>query len=179
MQNETVSRRYAAAIFALGKERGALEPVGRDLHAALDAIGKDDDARRFFTSPVVDRAQKSDVFAKAFAGFNEIALHAVLLLIRKRREGLLAPIVSEYDKLLLADADRERLEVTSARGLPKSELDKLVARLSRLYNKTFDVRQTVDPRLLSGIRISMGDRSIDGSIAGRLDEFARDLFIRK
>jgi F-type H+-transporting ATPase subunit delta len=54
-------------------------------------------------------------------------------------------------------------------------LNDLVARLSRLYGKTFDVRQTVQPALLGGLRITMGDRRVDGTIAGRLDELFRDL----
>ena len=80
MQNETVARRYATAIFGLAKERNAVPAVGRDLHAALQAIQSDDTARRFFMSPVVDRGEKQKAFATAFASLDEVALHAVLLL---------------------------------------------------------------------------------------------------
>jgi len=179
MQNETVARRYAVAIFSLAQESKAVDVVGRDLAAARSVLQGDESMRRFFTSPVVDRAQKSTAFAEAFASFHEIARNAVLLLIRKRRKALLFAIVAEFEKLALAETGREPLEITSAHALPTAELDALVARLSRIYQKSFETTQTVDPALLGGVRITMGDRRVDGTIAGRLDGFARELSIRK
>ncbi len=179
MQNETVARRYAIAIFSLAKEQDAVDAVGRDLATARTLLQSDDDFRRFFASPVVDRTKKSAVVARAFTTFAEVALHAVLLLIRKRREALLLPIVGEFEKLALADTGREPLEITSARPLSQTELDELVARLGRIYHKQFEVRQRVDSALLGGVRITMGDRRVDGTIAGRLDDFARALSTRK
>ncbi len=179
MQNETVARRYANAILALATERGVVDEVGHDLAAAGAAIAGDDDLRRFFVSPVVNREKKLAVFEKTLARFNEVARFAVLLLIRKRREALLAPIVAEYEKLALAGGGKERLEVASARSLPPAELDRIVSRLSRLYKKTFQVHQTIDPALLGGVRITLGDRRIDATIAGRLDEFSRELHRQK
>jgi F-type H+-transporting ATPase subunit delta len=177
MQNETVARRYATAVFSLAKERGKVEAVGRDLHAAAGAIAADPDAARFFVSPVIDRAVKAKVVQDVFEGkLDEISLHTLLLLVRKRREALLRPIVAEYDKLQLADSGRAPLEIVSARELAPQEMDELVVRLSRAYGKTFAVTRRVDPALLAGVRITMGDRRIDGSLAGRLDDLSRDLF---
>jgi len=179
MQNETVARRYAIAIFSLAKERKAVDAVGQNLAMARALLQSDDDFRRFFASPVIDRTKKNAVVAAAFASFHEVALHAVLLLIRKRREALLVPIVGEFEKLALADTGREPLEITSARPLAQNELAELVARLGRIYHKQFEVKQRVDPGLLGGVRITMGDRRVDGTIAGRLDDFARELSTRK
>ena len=49
-------------------------------------------------------------------------------------------------------------------------------RLQRTYSTAFDVTQKVDPELIGGLRITMGDRRIDGTVAGRLDELSRTLF---
>jgi|HubBroStandDraft_6_1064221.scaffolds.fasta_scaffold659042_2 F-type H+-transporting ATPase subunit delta len=176
MQNEALARRYATAVFSLAKEKGVIDKVGRDLSGAADAIRADADAGRFFVSPVIDRGEKAKVVAAVFEGrVDEIALHTLLLLVRKRREALLDAIVTEYDKLRLANQGLEPLEIASARPLSDGELRDLVERLSRVYGKKFAVTKRVDPALLGGLRISMGDRSIDGSIAGRLDALSRDL----
>ena len=157
--------------------------VGHETAAAgggPDPPAADPDAGRFFVSPVVDRAEKAKVVAGVFEGrVSDIALHTLLLLVHKRREALLAPIVVEYDKLALADAGRERLDIQSAQEMQPAEADALVARLEKIYNKTFSVTRRVNPALLGGLRITMGDRRIDGSVAGRLDDLARDLMTSK
>ncbi len=179
MQKETIARRYATAVFTLARNAGTIEQVGRDLRAAAEAILSGDDVRRFFVSPVFGRANKERVLQNAFEGkLGDIALHTLLLLVRKRREALLHPIVVAYEKLALEAAGKEPLEIVSARRLGPNELNAIVVSLSRRYGKTFEVTQRVDPNLLGGVRITMGDRRIDGSLAGRFDELTRDLFAR-
>ena len=75
MQNETVARRYAAAVLSLASEAGAIEQVGANLRTVSEAIFGDVEARRFFLSPVFDRKQKALVLARMFEGhLAEIAL---------------------------------------------------------------------------------------------------------
>jgi F-type H+-transporting ATPase subunit delta len=179
MANETVARRYATAVFSLAQDNKATEAVGGDLRAISAAISSDDTVRRFFISPVIDRGEKTKALAAAFEPrVGQIALHTLLLLVRKRREALLGAIVEEYEKLLLAESRREPLEIASARPLEKAELDAIVARLSRKFGKAFEVTEKVEPEILGGVRITMGDRYVDGSIAGRLDELSRLLFAK-
>jgi F-type H+-transporting ATPase subunit delta len=176
MQNETLARRYATAVFALAKGANAIDAIGRDLDTIAEAIYRNDDVRRFYLSPVFGRANKETLLGKAFAGkVDDIALHTLLLLVRKRREALLRPIASEYAKLAREAAGKEPLEIVTARDLSPTELNAIVVRLSRSYGKTFDVTQRTDARLLGGVRITMGDRRIDGTLAGRLEELSREL----
>lgn len=177
MANETVARRYAAAVFQLADEAGAVDAVGRDLHAVRDAIYTDAATKGFFLSPVIDRKEKERVLASAFTGkTHDIAMHTVLLLVRKRREALLAEIVEQYDALQMQARGQEPLTVTTARELSAAELGSMVERLERLYGKKFSVTQTVQPNLIGGVRIMMGDRRIDGTVEGRLEELTRTLF---
>ncbi len=179
MQNQTLARRYATAIFGIAKAAGTIDPIGRDLQSAAAAIYSTDAVRRFYLSPVFGRKKKEALLLDVFGERLDVtALHALLLLVRKRREVLLRPIVSEYQKLALAAAGKEPLEIVSARELGAAELRDIVARLSASYAKNFDVTQRTDPSLLGGVRITMGDRRIDGSLAGRLEELSRELFAR-
>jgi F-type H+-transporting ATPase subunit delta len=175
MPNETLARRYATAIFQLASEAGDIAGIGRDLHTFIAALAADAGVNRFFRSPVVDRAEKSAVIAQAFDKLNEVALHAILLLIRKRREALAPEIVAQFDVLERRARGAQTLNVTSARPLAKADLDALVAKLAAAFKTPFDVTQNVDPELIGGVRITMGDKRIDGTIAGRLDDLARML----
>jgi F-type H+-transporting ATPase subunit delta len=102
----------------------------------------------------------------------------LLLLVRKRREPLLAAIVDEYAALQRAAAGKQRLTLTSAQPLDRKEYANLIQRLERFYDTKFEVTEVIDPNLIGGVRIMMGDRRIDASIAGRLDALARELVIQ-
>jgi F-type H+-transporting ATPase subunit delta len=180
MTSGTVARRYATAVFMLARDAGAFERIERDLRGIVDAIAAKPEVWRFFVSPVVNRAEKAALLERAFGEkVDRIALNALLLLVRKRREALLTLIVAAYEKLALAERNREPLAIVSARPLAAGELEEMVARLSRVYGKKFEVSTSVDATLLGGVRLAMGDRYIEGSVSGRLDELARELFAKQ
>jgi F-type H+-transporting ATPase subunit delta len=175
--NETLAGRYASAIFSLASAAGSGDQVGSDLEAIGRTLDESALAHDFFVAPVIARQDKERVLVAAFEGrVNEIALHTLLLLIRKRREALLPAIVEEYKKLQLQARGAERLWITSARRLDPAELRSIVAPLQQLYDKQFEVHQTVNPNLIGGARILIGDRRIDGTVSGRLDALARTLY---
>lgn len=177
MPNETLARRYANAVFSVAQERSKVERVGDDLQTLAEAIGSNEETSRFFTAPIVDRYQKEAAIAKAFDGkVDEVALHALLLLVRKHRETLLGELLAQYRALQMQARGAEALTVTSARPLADGELRALVERLEKIYGKKFDATATVDPSAIGGVRITMGDRRVDGTVAGRLEELTRALF---
>jgi F-type H+-transporting ATPase subunit delta len=173
MANETLARRYATAVFQLAQEASNISGVQHDLHTFVESLAADEDVRRFFRSPVVDRKEKAEVVGSAFSRLDPIALHSVLLLIRKRREMLVEEIVRQYDEIEREARGAQPLEITSARPLPRPEVDAIVTRLAKAYDTKFDVTQSVDSKLIGGVRITMGDKLADGTVAGRLDDIAR------
>ncbi len=176
MVNRTLARRYAVAIATLAREQNAVDQVTAGLNALAAAIGGTVRVREFYESPVVDRPSKERLLAQAFEGkIHPIALHALLLLVRKRREVLLRAIVDEYLALERAARGVEPLTLESARTLDRAEYARLIAQLEDHYKKKFEVTEVVDPQLIGGLRIMMGDRRIDASVSGRLSALAREL----
>ena len=177
MANETLARRYAIAVFSLASEQHVVERVGNDLASIRTAIEADANTAEFFVSPVIDRAEKERILLATFQGrVHDVALHTLLLLVRKRREALLRELVVQYKRLEQQSRGAEPLTVTTAQALPAAELQAMVKRLEAIYRKTFDVIVKQDASLIGGVRITMGDRRIDGSIAGRLEALSRELF---
>ncbi len=176
MVNEKLARRYAIAVASLAQERNAVDRVGEDLETISSTIGEHGEIHDFFVAPVIERDQKERVLREAFEGkVDEIALYTLLLLVRKRRESLLDAIVAEYRSLQLSARGVETLRLTSARDLDEEEVEGLLVQLQRQYGKKFEVTRVVDPSVIGGVRILMGDRRIDATIAGRLDALAREL----
>src|SRR6185437_536595 len=103
MVSEKLARRYAAAVFSLASDGGAIERVGDDLAAIASVLDRTPEFAAFFVAPIVDRAEKERALLATFGGkVDDVALHAVLLLVRKRRETLLRALVDQYRKLQLA-----------------------------------------------------------------------------
>jgi F-type H+-transporting ATPase subunit delta len=85
-------------------------------------------------------------------------------------------LVAEYRKLELEARGVEPLTLTTARELSEAEVRSTVEQLERVYGKKFEAVVRHDPNLIGGVRVAMGDRVIDGSVAGRLEELTRTLF---
>ncbi|HEY2474734.1 MAG TPA: ATP synthase F1 subunit delta [Candidatus Cybelea sp.] len=176
MVNQTLARRYAVAVDMVARDRGISQKIASDLTAISHAIGDHGKIYEFFASPVVPRPDKERLLTAAFGQHvDPVALHTLLLLVRKRRETLLGALLSEYLALQRAARGAETLVLTSARPLDRGEYAALVGNLERVFGKKFEVTERVDPKLIGGVRIVMGDRRIDASIAGRLDSLAREL----
>lgn len=175
MPDQTLARRYATAFFELASDANAVGTVRTDLHAFVDTLHRDEQVQRFFRSPVVDREQKAAIVGSTFKQLHEIALNGILLLIHKRRESLIEEIVRQYDDIEREARGAKTLTITTARALSQAELDEIVGKVGAAYKTSFDVTQSVDPHLIGGIRLMIGDRRIDGTIAGRLDDLARML----
>lgn len=176
MVNEVLARRYAIAVWSLAAERGIADKVGSDLASMAKAIGSSGPLHDFFVAPIVDRREKERVLARSFEGRVEtVALHTVLLLVRRRRETLLWALVTAYETLARQARNAERVTLQSARPLDREELRRLVERLERATGKKLEVTERIDPSLIGGLRVLIGDLRIDASIAGRLDALAREL----
>ncbi len=177
MANETLARRYATAVFSLANDANAVELSGRELEMIERTIDADPATADFFVSPVVARGDKEHAFTAAFKGRSERSRSTRCCFwyasVAKRCSTHWS---SEYRKLEQAARGVEPLTLTSARELSESEVRAIVEQLERLYSKKFEADVRYDPSLIGGVRIAMGDRVIDGSVAGRLEELTRTLF---
>jgi F-type H+-transporting ATPase subunit delta len=176
MLNETVARRYCAALFALAKESATVDTVVNELDAFIAALRKDPDVRDFFFSPVVDRAQKTGLLGEALEKrLSELTFNFLVLLVRKRRENLVEVVARQMHELLDQDAGRTVAMIATPAPLSPQELGDLARRLSNVYRKAIIPQPRVDADLLGGLVVQMGDTYVDASVAGKLEEVRRHL----
>lgn len=176
MLNETVGRRYSAALFALAKEAGTVDACVGELDAFVAALAKDAEIQDFFYSPVVDRAQKTALLRDAFASrLSELTFNFLVLLVRKRRERLIETIARQMHELLDQDAGRAVATIATPTALDPAQLADVARKLSGVYRQPIIAQGRVDASLLGGMVVQMGDNYVDASVAGKLEEVRRHL----
>ena len=170
MRNETIARNYAETLLALARKAGDLRGWGGMISDVANAMQIDRRLRIFLESPRVGAAQKSQILAKAFQDrMPRLFVRYLQALIAHRRQMLIPHIAHEYLDLVDQVEGRIHANVTVARE-PDAETRTVVAReLSRSFEKEVVPHFAVDPRILGGLVVRVGDTVIDGSIQRRLE----------
>lgn len=175
--SQAAARVYAKALFDIGVDGAALESVADELHAVRDAIaGLDPQVRTFFEMPQLRRDDKWHVVKLAFEGkVGRPVLGLLNVLVDKRREPLLDAIVAEFDDLVDERAGRVQASVVSARRLDTELVDALRAALEQRTHQQVVLHQRVDPNMIGGIRVSLGDMVVDGTLRRALSDMRQAL----
>lgn len=171
----TVARPYAEALFKSALERNALGPVAEGL-AFVAAAAADAQMRSALTNPKVSAQQKKDLFA-AVAGerMGRELSNLVAVLVDNHREVLIGSIAEQFDELKREHERVVRARITSARSLDDSQLAEIVAALQKRYGKKVEAELDVDPHLLGGARVQVGDQVIHASVRDALAQMAAAL----
>ncbi|MDI1479889.1 ATP synthase F1 subunit delta [Polyangium sp. y55x31] len=177
MSSETIARRYARAVFELGKELKNLPVVARDLADFSASFEKSDDLRMVLSSPLIAEDQREAVLKEVGQrmSLSETALSTLRLLAKRRRLSALPDMVRQLEKLVDEDAGTVRATVTSAGPLSESYLAKLRAELEKSTGRKVVITHVQDSSLIAGIVTRIGDRVIDGSVKARLESFRESL----
>jgi F-type H+-transporting ATPase subunit delta len=164
--SQAAARIYAKALFDIGVEGGSLEGIADDLHGVRDAIGGlDPQLQVFFELPQLRRDDKLRVVDMAFQDkVGRPVLGLLRVLVDKRREPLLNTIVDEFDDLLDVQVGRVQANVLTAHPLSAELADALRAAIERQTQREVVLHQRVDPSLIGGIRVSIGDLVVDGTL---------------
>lgn len=163
-----VARRYARAIFDLARDRGILDRVGDDLRLVAEFAARPE-VRRVLHNPLVPVERKQESFRAALGERVERPVaELVRLVLRKGREVFIPQIVAEFESLVRQERNVVQAEVTVARPLSEQLREQLQRRLEELWGKKVELDLKLDPRIIGGLVLSVGDRRIDGSLRGRL-----------
>ncbi|MCC6558708.1 MAG: ATP synthase F1 subunit delta [Polyangiaceae bacterium] len=177
MSYEAVARRYARAIFEIGKESGTLARLAQELGDFCAAYEAHDELRTVLDNPLVPEDQRDGLLRELAArmGASETALSTLRLLGRRRRLPALPDIARQLSRLADEDQRIVRALVTSAGPLTEAYLGRLRAELERATGKKVAITHKQDPSLIAGVVTQIGDQVIDGSARARLSSFRESL----
>ena len=172
------ARRHAQAVFQIAQEQDNLEKWQADLEELASAFG-DPDLSRVLESPKVRPDQKQDLAAQRLAGLDPLARNLASLLVSKGRVALAAGIAAEYRDLLDDYRGVGNAEVTTAVVLDPEAEKRIADQMSEATGKQIQLTSQVDPNIVGGIVIKIGDRLIDGSTKTKLSAMRSALAERR
>lgn len=168
-------RRYAQALFRLAEERAVLYEVESEL-TLVEQVFAAPAVPVFFENPGVTAAVKKETIGRLFGKRISVLVHNFLCHVTdKRRSAVLLDIIAAY-RLLVKQANQiAAVQVTTAMPLQPREHEQLLARLVQVTGKDIELEMVVEPRILGGIILRVGDKRIDSSIVGRLAAVKRHM----
>jgi F-type H+-transporting ATPase subunit delta len=169
MRDTTIARNYAEVLLALANKADDTDGWGRTVREVADAIGADVTLRHFLESPRVSAERKGEILARAFQDrLPPLFVRFLQTLLRKGRQMLLPEIATEYHTLLDEAEGRVHAQVTFARSPSEGERAAVTQGLSRTLGKQVVPHVTVDPAIVGGVVVRVGDQVMDGSVRRRL-----------
>jgi F-type H+-transporting ATPase subunit delta len=171
----TVARPYAEATFMAALEANRLAPVGEALEI-IAAAARDEQMRSALSNPKVSAQQKKDLFAAVVGErLDSITRNLVAILIDGHRDVLIGSIAEQYDELKREHEKELRVRISSAQALTDEQRAQIVEALERRYGKKIEAEMDVDPELLGGARVQVGDQVINASMRDALAQMAAAL----
>jgi F-type H+-transporting ATPase subunit delta len=174
MPRGVAAKRHAQAVFQLALERGELEKWLEDLKTIATTLSQPQ-LMAILESPKVHPDEKMELIRRCLPGVSQLALNLVYLLVARRRLRLIDQIVSEYQRLADAYQGLEHAEVITAIPLDEEDKKRLSERLAELTGTRIMLSTKVNPNVIGGFVVRIGDRLIDGSTKSKLDSLRKSL----
>lgn len=177
---ERIARVYAEALYRVAEKTGQAEEVLGELESLVfEVFRRNANLEKFLSSAAVGRDARHDVIAKAFQGRTSQAFHSFLeVLNRHERLELIKPITRAYRELADQRANRLRVYVTSAAPIPEDQRSRLEGEFRSHFKKEPVLLSSVDPTLLGGLKIRVGDVQYDGSVKTRIENLRTQILAR-
>ena len=175
MKNSRAAVRYARSLVDLAQEKNLLDKVNADMELVQNTIAESRDLELMLSSPVVKSDKKGEVLKAIFGGkVDDLSMSFIQLITKNGRERLLSGIakavVAQYQELkgiVVA-------EITSAIQLTEDIKTKIIAKIKAELNKEIIVDEKVDPSIIGGLIVRVGDRQYDASIANKLNQLRKE-----
>jgi F-type H+-transporting ATPase subunit delta len=172
---EEIAQVYARALFEVGKERGDLDDVREQIAQFADALEAERGLQTFFFSPYFSTDEKKDGLHKAIDGADDAVMNFLELLVEKHRMPAIFRIRRELDRMWREENKMLPVQLTSAIELDAETVEDLGRTIGERTGRKVDVTATVNPDILGGIVLRVGNSILDASIRNRLESLRKQV----
>src|SRR3954452_1130780 len=172
---EEIAAVYARALFEVARDQNKLDDVRDQLGAIADALGETRDLQVFFFSPYFSTKEKEEGLERVVTDADPMILNFLKLLIEKHRMPALFRIRSNFEALWEDENKLLPVHITSAVELDDTIVEQLGERIAEQTERKVDMSAEVDPDILGGIVVRVGNSVLDASVRNRLEQLRRQV----
>jgi F-type H+-transporting ATPase subunit delta len=172
---EEIGQVYARALFEAAVENGELDEIQQQLAVWADALGTNKNLQTFFFSPRFSPAEKKEAIRRIIEGGNEHFLNFLELLAERHRLPATFRIRRAFDELWREEHKLLPVEVTSAVELDEALVSSIGERIEERTGRRVELTSRVDPDIIGGLVLRVGNKVLDASIHGRLERLRRQI----
>jgi F-type H+-transporting ATPase subunit delta len=172
---EEIAQVYARALFEVAKERGMLDVVREQLQQFVDALGRNRNLMIFLFSPYFSSEEKKAGLRRAIEGAEPTFMNFLETLVERHRMPAIFRIRAQYEERWDEEKKLLPVEVTSAIDLDSSTVQNIGDRIGEQTGRTIELSSKVDPEILGGIVLRVGNLILDASIRSRLNQIRKQV----
>lgn len=175
MKSSKASIRYAQALLEIALEKNNLESVNGDMDYLRTVNAENRDFELMLTSPIIKADKKVAIFREIFGEFEEVSMAFIELITKNGREGLLPEIAESFISLVRKNKGITPVTIVSAVKLDGAVRQQILDKIEADTKGTLEVTEEIDPSLIGGFIVKMGDKRIDASVASKLSQLKQEL----
>lgn len=172
---EEIAQVYARSLFDVASEQDNVEVVREQLGQLADALDENQDLRLFCFSPYFSSEEKKRGLQAAISDVDPAVERFLMLLVENERLPLIGRIRREYDRLCDQAEDLLAVTVTSAVALDPAVISRLVEQISEQTGSRVELTEEVDPAIVGGVVLRVGNSILDASIRNRLENLRTEV----
>jgi len=166
--------RYAKAIIEIAQTSGKAEAVNNDMKLIVATIAESHELKDFLSSPVIKMDVKKSALSEIFSNVQAETNSLFNLLFENKRFEILDAIAKEYNRLFDESNGIEVAKVTTAFPITAELQTKVLAKIAEFSNKKITIENIVDPTIIGGFILRVGDQQYNASVASKLSELKRE-----
>ena len=172
---EEIAAVYARALFEVAEERDLIDQIHDELTQFADALSENRQLAVFFFSPYFSTEEKKDGLKKAVTGADPAFMNFLEALIERHRMPAIFRIKAQYQDMWEDARDLLPVELTSAIELDSATVASIGERVGEQTKRTVELKSNVDPDILGGIVLRVGNVILDASIRNRLEQLRKQV----
>ena len=173
MRLSRAASRYAKAILSLAVERNEAAAVNEDMKNVMVTISKSKDLQNFLTSPLINSTKRKSGLKEVFKSSNALTQGLFDLLVENNRSEILQDVAMSYVVLFEEMNKREIATVTTAVEITSELEKKVLAKAKELAGKEITLQKKIDPSIIGGFVLRVGDKEINASVQNKFGELKR------